>query len=85
MKTETIQVVTKEAFMEHLLGKVEGNHKVSKTGSTRGGIKATANLYGIAPQELSNVINGFQKPTPRILKHEKLQPITVYVPIKESN
>lgn len=70
--------------MEHLLGRVESNHKSTKTGSLRGGIKTTAKEYGIPPQELSNVVYGYRKPTPRILKHEKLQAITVYVPTKES-
>jgi len=79
VKFDTVKVVTREAFLEHLVGIVESNHTKSKNGSKRGGIRTTAGLYGVHPTEISNVLAGVLRPTKKLLEHEGLEAVTVYV------
>lgn len=79
MKQSNIECVTATDLVEHLLGVVAKNHKKTRAGSMRGGVKEASKLYGIDPQELSNVVYGYRKPSPRILEAEGLEAVTVYV------
>ncbi|MGG7581714.1 hypothetical protein [Rhizobium sp. Nf11,1] len=80
MKFDTVEIVTKEAFVEHLFGKVEQNHKTTKTGNKRhGGIRATADHYGVPEGEISMILNGGRNPSARVLEAEGLEKKVVYV------
>ncbi|ANL71917.1 hypothetical protein AMC83_CH01934 [Rhizobium phaseoli] len=75
-----MKVVTREAFIEHLFGKVEENHKTTKAGTKRmGGIRATAEQYGVPEGEISMILNGGRSPSARVLDKEGLEKKVVYV------
>ncbi|WP_041671375.1 hypothetical protein [Rhizobium leguminosarum] len=79
MKFDTVKIVTREEFLEYLFGKVEENHKESRTGGKYGGIRVTADKYGIPEAELSNTLSGYRSPSRRLLDAEGLEKKVVYV------
>jgi hypothetical protein len=79
LKTQTVKVVTKEDYIDHLLGVVNSNHKSTATGIRRGGIRITAEQYGLPETEISNALNSGRNPSRRILAHDGLVPVTFYV------
>ncbi|MGO8502794.1 hypothetical protein AB9F35_15015 [Rhizobium leguminosarum] len=79
MKFQTVQVVTADELLKHLIGEVEANHKTSKSGNRRGGASIVAREYGVSQQDLSNTINNSLTPHKRILNKLGLEKRSLYV------
>ncbi|WP_322884152.1 hypothetical protein U8C35_06375 [Sinorhizobium medicae] len=82
MKTIQLECTTREDYLAHLAEQIEKNHKVSRSGGRRGGNIVVAKSYGILPQALANVMNGYAKPNSKMLERDGLEEVRVLVPVK---
>lgn len=80
LKLQTMEVLTHEAYQEHIAAQIDANHKTMRNGIRRGGVTAVAQHYGEPSQIISNVQGGFRKPTGKMLKRDGLEKLVVYVP-----
>jgi hypothetical protein len=82
LKTQSIQIVPLEEYINALKAKVESLHKVSKTGAKRGGTKKIAEAYETNTSTMHSVLTGYLRPTKAMLERDGLREIRVYVKSK---
>lgn len=79
MKITKLECVTREDYLAGIAARIEAAHTTSKTGGRRGGGRVIAREYGMQPQGLANTLNGYARPSKKMLEHDGLEPVTVYV------
>jgi hypothetical protein len=84
LKTQTVQIVSKNEVIAHLTELVESKHATTQAGRKYGGIRATARDLGIPEAEVANVMRGLRAPSSNILSAFGLVKRDFYVPLEKT-
>jgi hypothetical protein len=79
MKTTKLECVTREDYLADVARRIEAAHTVSKSGGRRGGGRVIARHYGMLPQALANTLNGYVRPSRKMLEKDGLEAVMVFV------
>lgn len=79
MKMTKLECVTREDYLAAVSARVSAAHTTRSTGSRRGGYGVVAKAYGINTNQLHAALTGTSNPHGKMLEHDGLEPVTVYV------
>lgn len=74
-----LECVTREDYLADTVRRVSAAHKATKSGNLRGGFGVVAEKYGILTNQLRAFLTGDANPHSKMLEHDGLEPVTVYV------